>query len=84
MAVRRGSIARSTISWTSSITSTLAGRTRWQVGPPGWQRRFAPLARRAFERRVDLHQQSAVIDQLASVYERMQKEAQAAGLASAN
>jgi hypothetical protein len=46
-------------------------------------RRFAPLARGAFEGRVDLHQQSAVIDELASVYERLQKEAHAAGLARA-
>src|SRR5262245_13672683 len=38
MALRRASIARSTISWRSSITSTLAGRTRWQAGPLGWRR----------------------------------------------
>jgi len=42
--------------------------------------RFAPLAQDAFDGRVDLHQQSRVIDELASTYERLQKEAHAAGL----
>lgn len=52
---------------------------------PAWVaaiRRFVPLARGAFEGRIDLHEQSAVIDELASVYERLQQEAHAAGLTS--
>lgn len=60
-----------------------AGRAHALASWPAWVaavRRFAPLARGAFEGRVDLHQQSAVIDELANVYERLQKEAHAAGL----
>ena len=61
-----------------------AGRAHSLPSWPAWVtavRRFAPLARGAFEGRVDLHQQSAVIDELANVYARLQKEAHAAGLA---
>jgi len=61
-----------------------AGRAHSLASWPAWVaaiRRFAPLARGAFEGRVDLHQQSAAIDDLASVYEQLQKEAHAAGIA---
>ena len=61
-----------------------AGRAHSLASWPAWVAavsRFAPLARGAFEGKVDLHQQSAVIDELGNVYERLQKEAHAAGIA---
>jgi Transglutaminase-like superfamily len=42
--------------------------------------RFAPIARGAFDNRVDLHQQPALIDDFASAYDALKKEAHAAGL----
>jgi hypothetical protein len=51
----------------------------------GWVaavQRFAPVAQGAFDNRIDLHQQPNLIDDLASAYERLQKEAHAAGLRS--
>ena len=61
------------------------GRAHALASWPAWAaaiRRFAPIAQGAFDGRVDLHQQSAVIDELASTYARLQKEAHAAGLKS--
>jgi hypothetical protein len=46
--------------------------------------RFAPLAQGAFDGRVDLHQHSDIIDELASTYAGLQKEAHAAGLRPAH
>jgi hypothetical protein len=50
---------------------------------PAWKaavQRFAPIAQGAFDNRIDLHQQSALIDELATAYEALTKEAHAAGL----
>jgi hypothetical protein len=53
---------------------------------PSWQawvaavQRFAPIAQGAFDNRIDLHQQPALIDDLASAYQKLQTEAHAAGL----
>jgi hypothetical protein len=71
------------ISWTSSITLRWPGARVGELarlGGGGTSVRTAGAG--AFEGRVDLHQQSAVIDELASGYERLQKEALAGGLAS--
>jgi hypothetical protein len=53
---------------------------------PSWSawvaavQRFAPIAQGAFDDRIDLHQQPALIDDLASAYAALRKEAHAAGL----
>ena len=59
------------------------GRAHALASWPAWVaavQRFAPLAQAAFDSRVDLHRQPAVIDELASTYEGLQKEARAAAL----
>jgi hypothetical protein len=53
---------------------------------PSWStwvaavQRFAPIAQRAFDDRIDLHQQPELIDDLATAYEALRKEAHTAGL----
>jgi Transglutaminase-like superfamily len=42
--------------------------------------RFAPIAQGAFDNRIDLHQQPGLIDDLATAYAALRKEAHAAGL----
>jgi hypothetical protein len=59
---------------------TLASWSAWVARV----RRFAPIARAAFDGQTDLHQQAGLIDELASLYARLQKEAHAAGLTSVN
>ncbi|HEY7640530.1 MAG TPA: transglutaminase family protein [Steroidobacteraceae bacterium] len=55
---------------------------------PSWStwvaavQRFAPIAQGAFDNRIDLHQQPALIDELASAYQGLQKEARTTGLRS--
>jgi transglutaminase superfamily protein len=59
---------------------TLASWSAWVASV----RRFAPIARAAFDGQTDLHQQAGLIDELASLYARLQKEAHAAGLTTVN
>lgn len=59
------------------------GRARTLPSWPAWVaavQRFEPIAQSAFDGRIDLHQQPAVIDELASTYDALKKEAHAAGL----
>ena len=59
------------------------GKAHALPGWPAWVaavQRFAPIAQGAFDNRIDLHQQPALVDDLASAYETLQKEAHAAGL----
>jgi hypothetical protein len=61
------------------------GRAHTLPGWPAWRaavRRFGPLAQGAFDGRINLHEQSAVIDELANTYAQLQKQAHAAGLKS--
>lgn len=55
---------------------TLPSWTAWKAAV----QRFAPIAQGAFDNRIDLHQQSALIDELATAYAALTKEAHAAGL----
>lgn len=62
------------------------GKARILPSWPAWEsavRQFSPLARQAFDGKVNLHEHAALIDQLAATYESLQREAVSAGLVKA-